>query len=480
MAKTARQTTADIDWYLISIDRLKKIGVAILVILLAGGAYFYYDYRVNSPRHQAEKAIEGAEGALNELAASKDLASFRTEFDRGNAKLTEARSFFSANDYIQAEATAIESQTVITAALARIPGERDSDAQFLTIEGEVQYQRSGSSDWKKADARGPLFNGDWVKTGGGASAELIFSNGSLYTVGPNALLEIYAVLNPATSKKHNSVQMQIGSVEINTTDDSSTVRTPGTQVVVNSLSTAQVGVEPTSKATQVVNLRGTSAVGGVDGKPTATLAAGQQVIASREGQLGQVEKVTMPPALLAPGDNQVYQASGDRRVEFGWASQPQASAYQLQVSRSRLFSRNEINARRSDTRATARVTADGPFFWRVASIDTSGRIGPFSPFRRFRVSGLSGSTTAAVTDKTPPSLQVKRPFSLGGANFQFEGKVEPGASVFINDQEVDAESDGTFRKLVTFDRVGWNIVVIKAVDPAGNQTVQQERVHIEE
>lgn len=480
MAKATRQTTADIDWYLISIDTLKKIGIAVAVALLLLGGYLYYDYRGNSPRHLAERAIEAAEAALNQLAASKDLSSFRGEFDRGNLKLTEARSHFSNKSYPEAEAAATESQTIITAALARIPGERDSDAQFLTVEGEVQYQRSGSSDWKKADPRGPLFNGDWVKTGGGASAELIFSNGSLYTVGPNALLEIYAVLAPGTSKKQNSVQMQIGTVEIATTDDSSTVRTPGTQVVVNSLSTAHVGVEPTTKATQVVNVRGTSAVGGTEGKPAATLAAGQQVTASREGQLSQIEKATMPPALLTPGDNQVFQATADRRVEFQWASLPEATAYQLQVSRSRLFSRNEINARRSGTRATARVTADGPFFWRVASVDAAGRIGPFSPFRRFRVSGLSTGVSTATVDKTPPTLRVKRPFSLGGANFQFEGQVEPGATVFINDQEVDVESNGTFRKLVTFDRVGWNSVVVKAVDPAGNQTVQQERVYVED
>ncbi|MEO8037040.1 MAG: FecR domain-containing protein, partial [Acidobacteriota bacterium] len=114
-------------------------------------------------------------------------------------------------------------------------------------------------DWKKADVRMPLFNGDWVKTGDSASAELIFSNGSLYTIGSNALLEIYASINPSTSKKTNSVQMQIGSVEVATTDDASTVRTPGSQIVVDSESTTQVGVQR-DKTTAVISTKGTASI----------------------------------------------------------------------------------------------------------------------------------------------------------------------------------------------------------------------------
>jgi hypothetical protein len=149
---------------------------------------------------------------------------------------------------------------ILTISRAAISGgAAENDAQFLTVEGEDSYQKSATSDWKRADARTPLFNGDWVKTGDNASAELIFSNGSLYTVGPNALLEVYAQFNPATSKKSNSVQMQIGSVEVATTDDASTVRTPGSQVIVDSDSTTHVGVDR-QKATAVVATKGSTSV----------------------------------------------------------------------------------------------------------------------------------------------------------------------------------------------------------------------------
>ena len=61
-----------------------------------------------------------------------------------------------------------------------------------------------------------------------------------------------------------------------------------------------------------------------------------------------------------------------------------------------------------------------------------------------------------------------------------EGVTDPGATVFINDEEVDVESNGHFKKLVSFNKVGRNSVVVKAVNAAGKQTIQSETVLVEE
>jgi hypothetical protein len=52
--------------------------------------------------------------------------------------------------------------------------------------------------------------------------------------------------------------------------------------------------------------------------------------------------------------------------------------------------------------------------------------------------------------------------------------------VFINDEEVDVESSGAFQKLIALDKIGPNSIVIKAIDAAGNQTVQSQSVIVEE
>ncbi|MGA8808583.1 MAG: hypothetical protein WB973_11960, partial [Thermoanaerobaculia bacterium] len=231
MAPNDKTVGPTIDWYLVSVDRLKRIGLVILLVILAAGGWWYYGSQKRNPRSSAEATIAAARQALNTLAASKDFPSHRGDFDRAQRKLDEAGTLLGGGKYAEAESAAIESQTFSRAALSGKAG-AENDAQFLTVEGDVQFQKSATGDWAPAETRTPLFNGDWVKTGSGASAELIFSNGSLYTVGSNALLEIYSQFNPSTSRKNNSVQMTIGTVDVATTDDVSSVRTPGSQITI--------------------------------------------------------------------------------------------------------------------------------------------------------------------------------------------------------------------------------------------------------
>jgi hypothetical protein len=476
MAKRAKkQSGADIDWYLISIDRLKQIGLVVLLLILGGAGWWFWHNQKDNPRSLAEGSIADARQALNSLAASAEFNAHRNEFARAQQKLDEANTLFAASKFAEAQSTAATSLTISRSALA-LGMELESDAQFLTVEGDVKFQKgSASGDWKDAEPRTALVNGDWVKTGGRASAELVFASGSVYTIGPDALLEIYSAVNPVTSKKTNAVQMKIGSVEVATSSDSSTVRTPGTQVVVESESMTQVGVGKQAD-TSVVNTRGAASVAPKEGGAAVRLVPGEKVSASATGELSEVRKLILPPALSAPGDNQVFQLGGDLKVQFVWQAQTDATGYVLQVSRSRLFATQEINDRRNKTSATAKVTSEGAFYWRVASVGPDGETGPFSTFRRFRVSGGG----KAITDRDPPRLALKPPNHWGDQYYIISGTTEPGGTVFVNEEEVDVQSNGSFLKLVAFPKVGRNVVVIKAVDPAGNQTVQSQVVLVEE
>ncbi|HSY48002.1 MAG TPA: FecR domain-containing protein [Thermoanaerobaculia bacterium] len=467
----------DIDWYLVSIHRLKQVGLVIFLVLLGLGGWWYFSSQRRNPRSSAESAIAEARQALNSLAASKDFPSHRGDFDRAQHKLDEAGTLLAAGKYPDAESAAVESQTFSKAALSGKVG-TENDAQFLTVEGDVQYQKSSTSDWTAAETRTPLFNGDWVKTGSGASAELIFSNGSLYTVGSNALLEIYSQFNPSTSRKNNSVQMQIGSVEVATTDNASSVQTPGSQVTIDSESTTQVGVDA-QKATAVVTEKGSASVAPPSGGTSVKLAIGEKLTATPQGELSPVKKLVMPPALLTPADNQVFLVTNDSRVEFSWDAVPGTAGYVLEVSRSRLFTSLEINSKRQKTTASARVTAEGAFYWRVASVGPDGETGPFSAFRRFRVNG-GGHEGTPATSSPAPLLQLKLPYSLGGAFYMIEGTTDPGTTVLINDEEADVDAGGHFKKLVSFNKVGRNLVMVKAINAAGKQTTLSETVLVEE
>ena len=51
---------ADIDWYLISIDRLKQIGLIILLVVLGLAGWWFFSNQKRNPRSAAEAAITDA------------------------------------------------------------------------------------------------------------------------------------------------------------------------------------------------------------------------------------------------------------------------------------------------------------------------------------------------------------------------------------------------------------------------------------
>src|SRR5918911_4337443 len=112
MAKKKQAAGADIDWYLISIERLKQIGLVILLLILGGAGYWYWSRQKANPRNAAEAAIADARDALNTLAASKDFASHRSEFDRAQKRLDEANTLLGGGRFVDAQSAAVESQTI--------------------------------------------------------------------------------------------------------------------------------------------------------------------------------------------------------------------------------------------------------------------------------------------------------------------------------------------------------------------------------
>jgi hypothetical protein len=99
------------------------------------------------------------------------------------------------------------------------------------------------------------------------------------------------------------------------------------------------------------------------------------------------------------------------------------------------------------------------------------------PARLFRID--SGDRQRVIRDLEPPTLDVPKAQRLGHL-FIVEGTTEVGASVSVNGRAVEVDRDGRFRRTVEFRRLGMNEIVVKAVDPAGNQTERRQKVYLEE
>jgi hypothetical protein len=66
-----------------------------------------------------------------------------------------------------------------------------------------------------------------------------------------------------------------------------------------------------------------------------------------------------------------------------------------------------------------------------------------------------------------------------GNLFLVFGKTDPSATVTVNGETADVDPDGSFRKTVTIDRDGYAMLIVKAADASGNETVRRIRVFVE-
>ena len=82
-----------------------------------------------------------------------------------------------------------------------------------------------------------------------------------------------------------------------------------------------------------------------------------------------------------------------------------------------------------------------------------------------------------VQDGAPPRLEVTFPsWPVRGSEFALKGSTDPGVQVFVNDTEIKTAKNSWFRHTLNLEP-GMNLVVVEAVDAAGNQTYRSQIVN---
>jgi hypothetical protein len=354
--------------------------------------------------------------------------------------------------------------------------ERDAGhgGRFISVAGGVQYRRGDLGDWQTARSGIVLTQGDFVRTSGGGSAEIMFDDGSLFTVRSNTYFVLTRTNSPGGGAAEQSIKMEYGWVNLSTKARESNVATPDAEARVEPDSKASVSYDKGSGTARYVSFEGRLRVASKGG--TAREIRALEEVVGSGGSLSKPSALPAEPALLEPGDGAQVQIDRNPRLVLAWQPVAGAVRYALQVSTSHLFVDNVIDvADRVKNQATLGLQGEGTFQWRVAAIDRAGTAGPWSAPRKFRVASLRGT---GETDTTPPvlTLQEVRPY---GNIFILGGTTEPGAEVTINDEPVTVASDGTFTKTIQLMEEGWSFVTIRASDNWGNATERRRRVYVE-
>lgn len=471
------EPATDLEWFVIPIERIKQWGVILVVVLVSAAAgYLIYSRTRRSPEEKAKVEIGNAQSLLSRATTAAGTNRRNSSLRLAGEYLRNARQTFTSQRFDEAFRLAVESQSYSRRALGGAGAEETGDASFIFVEGDVSLQGTGRSIFEPAKQRQALFDGDFIKTGRTGSAEIMFSDGTLYTIRPGSLFE---VRRPAASEASGSqIKMVSGAINVYTAGSTSTIATDAATASVDRGSRVSVDVEAGQK-TEVTTFRGRTTVS--TGKETAVLTDRESVTAgARTGNLSAKTALPETPQSLLPADNRVYDLKTGDQVDVKWSSVPDAVRYRLQISRSRLFvpDATEVDLDdRTGTTARVKVSREGSYYWRVAAISSEGIPSDWSPVRRFKML-TEPPPRSGSGDMTPPPLAVSAPQQMGNL-FLIFGKTEPGSIVTVNAEPADTENDGSFKKTVTIERDGYATLIVKAVDAAGNETVRRLRVFVE-
>jgi len=207
------------------------------------------------------------------------------------------------------------------------------------------------------------------------------------------------------------------------------------------------------------------------------LDAGERVEASTAGGLSAKDVLPGVPRLVAPSDQRVfvYDEPAKSTTTLSWERVPGVARYHLMISDRVLFTRLLYDADRDDTSVVIDGVASGQYYWKVAAVSASGVRGPFGEPRHFRV---TSEKIRDREDKTPPKLEITD-FVQTGPMLIINGKTEPGALLWIDNDKVDAYEDGSFYAVIRLRKEGVNELHLVAQDAAGNETRLTHRAYVE-
>jgi hypothetical protein len=472
------------DWYSISVDTLR--GWFFLLLIAAALVAAYMGYRVWERRaleRNSRLTIEDDQRLLARVRDDAKAGEFKNEYEAASQSLQEARGDYAQGHFRPALAEAVTSHKLLQSILDGVAlASSGGQAQFVSLQGEVEYKRSDGGSWEEARCRLPLRAGDYVRTGDGGSAEIVFVDGTLYTVRSNTQFVISSVGSPAGGGPDSAagaagdqtIQMEYGWVNLNTASRPSQVKTPGAVARVRQDSEAYVTYDRDGKRGRFGALRGgieLAAKGGL----TREVGELQQVVQTGD-LLSPAQKLPAPPEPLEPADNRELDLDRSSSLVLSWNTVPGSPRYALQVSRNHLFVDNLVSVEnRARPRATLGLRGEGTFFWRVAAFGRDGNEGPWSRPRKFRVASFK---TGGDRPNAPPEVELVDVKSYGSI-FIVAGRCTPGARLEINGEQADVAVDGSFKKTVQFNKEGWSYVEIRARDRWGSETVRRRRVLVE-
>ena len=372
-------------WHKISVDTLRGASVFLLLVLMAAGGFL--GYRVLQSQflaREVEIVMAEAQDLVQSLRGEEGINAYGEEYETAQVSLEQARGNAAAGQLGGALRDAEHSRSLLTSILNALRHRGPAgEAQFIAVQGGVEFRRGESGEWRPARSRVTLYAGDYVKTASRSSSEIMFQDGTVVTVRPDTVILVDRRRSLLGFGNERTVALEYGWVNLSTAQGVSKVRTPSASALVREDSQALVAYDEEARIGRFATYRGNMEVSTDSGR-TQEVAALQQVVQSGQS-LSRPRPLPATPSLAGPDDGEIF-GLDDRELVLKWQPVAGAARYALQVSRSRHFADNIIDVEdRDNLEATLGLRGEGSFMWRVAAFGREGIMGPWSAVRGFRV-----------------------------------------------------------------------------------------------
>jgi hypothetical protein len=482
MTASSQKPRVLLDWFTVSYRSVAAVVVLVLALLAAAGWYVFV-YAPSKPRQEAQEAISRAEDRL--LEAARYPAAEQLDEIRGSARaaLNEGRDAFQRRQYDDAKIAAIRSENFSQKAidLGRGEGSAMREVRISHMEGDVRVKRAGEFNWETADRKMLLHVGDQLKTAGSGSVQLVYFDGTVTTINPGSLLEIREIReDPNTKVRRVSEKLNWGEVLASTQKknvDGSfhEVATEKVSARSDDVGEFRVSSDKESKASAVDVFNGRLQI--ASGGRVERLDSGERIRADAGGRLQAKEVLPGVPRLVTPADQKIFVHEDPAKAltTLAWEPTPGAARYHLMISDRLLFTSALYDADRPETSVQLDGIQPGEYYWKVAAVSSAGIRGSYSEPWRFRVTSHS---LHDKEDTTPPVLEITENVQ-SGPMLILNGRTEPGALLWVDNEKVDVTDDGTFYAVIRLRKEGVNDVSLLAQDASGNVKKLTHRAYVD-
>lgn len=349
-------------------------------------------------------------------------------------------------------------------------------ATLVQTRNSVKSKKADDIAWRSARKGMQLKNLDAVQTLESSTATIKFDSQNYIDLGENSLIVIRRLEKDLLFKEKRSFMVVVDGelrgrlVGGDQSDVYLEIETPNAVARLQSNPEDQKGIEfkinVLEDAASSVTIY--SGQGEVEAQGETVFLSDNQ-ITKIEGELAPTEPVTLksPAAMLKPEHRATFPyRSLPPRVKLSWAPQTGTIQYHLLLAKDKDFTRVLVDKTLKQNEFVHGNLREGHYFWKISSLNSAGE-GPFSPVRQFSLQ----------QDQLPPALTVKfPPATVEQANIDIAGESEPNANIYISGQEVTTAPDGRFQHRLHLSP-GINIVVVEAIDSAGNVSYQSQMIN---